>query len=559
MLGSDPLNYLPMLEYFRRYSLIAFIVLILLFFGLIFMVDGLGSMGSGSGPKMLSYKGKGFTQSQVGRQGQEYGKLFLSLFQSSNPSSYQSLVPYMSVMGVNPRGGFNPAEYHGNRLLMADLMKDYGIKPDKEQTETFIKETLFTDQNGEFAETDYLQFIEKKVKRNGLSVQDFNTLVGEIMAVSKLQETLSSGVSINEEISKKTIMLSQQEITFEQFSLPIEKLKEGIQVTEEEVKAYWDENKNNYLSDVQLKVQYVVTDAGITALEMERLEAAKKKATEEGKTEEEIKALTGDLPLDEKTNLINEAGDKIDQLFVNVQNNDGADFLIAAEELGLEVKTTEFFTAENAPFELKLPITSPPGAGTIMNQLGAITTAGATMDSLSNVFSIGEGRFLLAQVTERKDAEPLPYEEVGERAKLDLIEKRATDSIAEEVGKVREQLVSGAEGKDIKELAKELNLEYQKHENTSFRNPVAGDPTSGELFVEAIEVPDNVFSEPIIQDESLNKRAVILRPLGRRYVTSEENKAALESQLSQSSQRMGGLLFRNWFTAQRAQAEIETY
>jgi len=553
-ISSDQIH-ITMLELFRKYSLLAIIVLILLFVGLIFMVDGVGRGGLGSGPKAMSFDGKEYTQSQVERQGVDFGSMCLGLLNINRTN--QSLYPYLQTMGLNPRG-YDPSNYLASRYLLKKISADYGVSVSEEQVEEYIKGTLFVDPNGEFDQAAYSNYIENVVKRAGHGVQEFNDLVGEIISVEKIKGIVGEGYSLNEEVIRQSSLINLQEMTYEQFSLPLAELKEKIEVTEEEVKAYWEENKGNYLTDPEGKVEFVISDANLTVKEAEERAAMKEKARAEGKTEEEIEKITFTLPQEKKDELINTAGELIDNLFDKVQEEDGENFAGTAEQLGLSLQTSEFFTASAPPTVFTTYI---PEARSTIGQQAVTMNPGQQMSSISDIAELSPGSYLIFKVIEKKEAEEKPFEDAKEQAEKDLITKRATDSLEEEVEKMKATFIEKSATEDAGKVALELGLLYAKHEDVTIVSSIPTEPSARILFEEAIQVAVNEFSEPLIQDglEFRVPRAVFVRPLSRAFIDSEENKTQLDAISGRANYEINSIVFYNWFQHQLSQGGYESY
>jgi len=548
-----------MFELFRKYSGIAFVVLILLFIGLIFMVDGVSRGGMGSGPKVMSLDGRDYTYSEVEKQGSDYYNMLMSLLSGGFNGGNEELAPYMmTVARYNPYTGqgIEAADFYANRVLLGKLSKEYGVVAGEEQVTKFIKEKLFADDQGDFDQAGYTEFIEKRVTRYGLGVQDFNTLVGEILSFSQLQKIVGSGYVINEEMIRRTAQINQQEMTYEQYTLPLKKLKAAIQVTDEELKGYWEINKGKYLTKPEAKVQYVVADANIVKKELKGKKKLIDEAKAAGKSEAEIEKITFTLPAEEKTKLINEAGTKVDNLFVSVQNAEGADFVKEAEAIGLKVKTSEFFTQDSAPYEFKIGQGQNPAA--IAMTLPGIPDS---MESLSDVYTIGEGRFLIFQVIEKKEAEPLPYEKAEASAKVDLIDEKAAESLEGEVEKLVAQIEEASKSGKEKQKAKQLGFAYAKRSDINLTTQIEGEKAPHVLFQAATEVATKAFSKPIIQDDAGEgvSRAVVVRPISRQYVESEENKNIVDYQVKAGAGLLDRIAFENWFNNQIQAAGYKKY
>lgn len=546
-----------MLEFFRKYSAFAFIVLIILFIGLVFMVDGVGKSGMGSGPKLMSLNGRAYTHSEVEREGADYLNMLFGLRDAGHVGDGQLVGPYMfAVANFNQRmrSAADAPSFLANRLVLQDLAEKYGVIPSQELIEKTITEKLFLNSEQKFDQAGYDKFIERRVKRYGMGVKDLNTLVGEILSVEKLMGIVGEGYMMDESLLRRNAHIIEQTMSYEQFSFPMDKIKDTITVTEEEIKAYWEENENRYLTDPQVKVEYVITDAGIAKLQADHKKAEIEKAKAEGKTEEEIAKLDTTLPDDQKTDLINAAAMKVDNLFVQTQNDGGGKFFEKnAKELGLEVKTTEFFTAASAPADFKTPSQS----GTPASIATQLSLDPDSMDSVSDFFTLGEGRYLIFRALERIEAQPLAFEDAKDKAKADLISQKLSESMETQTEGLRNQLVEAAKAGKAIEKAKEMGMEYAKRENLKINDRIDGEVEAAQIFIGATEVKVNEFSEPMVQE--ISKRVTFVRPLERSFIETEESKALVSSQVENSGKSLDYIVFSNWFRNELELAQFERF
>ena len=520
-----------MLEFFRKYSAFAFIVLIVLFIGLVFMVDGGLGSGLGSGPKMMSLKGRGYTYSEVERGGADYRNLAFGVAQSAGSVDPELLAPYMSqILQYDPRSGkgTDEAGFFANRLVLKDLATKYGVTPSEAQIEKCIKERVFINSAKQFDQSGYTKFVQNRVKRYGLGVQDLNNLIGEMISMEKLQGVIGSGFVVNEELEQRSSLVSGQTMTFEQFTLPLDGLESAIEVSEEDIKAYWEKSQNNYLTDSQVKVEYVIIDAGL-------------KEGEELSDEEKIKR-------------VNTVVIKSDGLFNSVQDDDGKNFVKHAETLGLEVKTSELFTASTAPEEFKTSGISGSAAAVAQT----LTANSGTMDSISDIFQISEGRLLMFQVIEKVEQEPLPFEKAKEAAKNALVNEKLSESMEELTAGLGNQLATADAAGTLLEKAKELGMTYTKRENAKMYDQFEDDQFSSLIFQSATAVGTGKLSDAVIQDVPQYglSRVVFVKPLERTYVDSEENQAQAAQQIAGTQAGLNNVVFTNWFRNQVKQAEF---
>ena len=85
----------------------------------------------------------------------------------------------------------------------------------------------------------------------------FRELLKEDMLVNEMQNAILSSDFITPNELHTSVALSRQNRDFAWISLPLGDLPKSIEVTEEEVSAYYEENKSSYLSQEQVAIEYI--------------------------------------------------------------------------------------------------------------------------------------------------------------------------------------------------------------------------------------------------------------------------------------------------------------
>lgn len=149
-----------------------------------------------------------------------------------------------------------------------------------------------------------------------------------------------------------------------------------------------------------------------------------------------------------------------------------SDLQVPAEQLGLELKTTDWVSMQELP----------PALNNARVREALNSESVREQDRNSDLLEVAPGRFLALRLEEVKDAEPLPLAEVSAdiRAQLRLRKARArAETLAKEAREAVEQ------GADLAAVAEQLNAEVQ--EETGLQRG-ASEP--------AMEVVDSVFATP---------------------------------------------------------------
>ena len=267
--------------------------------------------------------------------------------------------------------------------------------------------------------------------------------------------------------------------------------REKAEVTDEEIKAYYDENESDFTTkgtnDVEvLRPLDEVRDeiVGILAPERQRELAA------------------------------TDAGDFADLFFR--PGYDGAapasDFAAAAAKLGYAVSTTALFSADEPPV-------SPDLADDFSANVFALEAGGEVSDRVSGVIGAdGASEYFVAELLETSDSHVPDYGEIAARVLADAREDKASRAFQDEVSRVQEALLRGAEeGGDFAAIAATNGLAVGTNFVFTARDAFAGSAPvesphqvaqsmmqlgAGDLSPSPIAVPGGVLFFQVVARES---------------------------------------------------------
>ncbi len=136
-------------------------------------------------------------------------------------------------------------------LILQEAKKLNLIISDEELTRT-IQDMQYFKENNSFSTVIY----EKILKRVGTSPEQFEKDQRDQMLAQKLQQFITSNILVSEEEAKEwydweNALVNINVVQFEPETYT------GIEPTEEEVKAHFEQNKNNYKTDPKIKVKYL--------------------------------------------------------------------------------------------------------------------------------------------------------------------------------------------------------------------------------------------------------------------------------------------------------------
>lgn len=284
-----------MLETFRKYTGLMFVVLILLFIGLVFF----GSSSSQSviaGPKVAFANGKGFTQKEFDRTAKNPVLLLQSLVQRS-PARHAIIEPYLGRLGVVSSPFFEIrltkdqlGAFLVNRIGLQRAMDEYGVAASDDEIQRLIQEDLFQ-LNGKFDYKTYDDFIKDRLPKFGMNEKHLYEILGEIVATQKLAEIMGSGIPTSREHARTAHLFSNQKVSYSLISYRADTFKEDLTPTDEEIKAHWEANKAAFKSKPKRKLTYVLARPDFAELRVKKKqkqdEEAAKNPVEGTPTEED--------------------------------------------------------------------------------------------------------------------------------------------------------------------------------------------------------------------------------------------------------------------------------
>ena len=293
-----------MIENIRKYTGLMIVVLVLLFIGLVFLGDT--ARNSFAGRPVMEVNGVAVSQKEFDRMSGNALQIPSALAQAS-PLSQSSKVIASHYLGdsvlANPMTsaasiltemteylqGSDPGRFLANRIAVREAGLDYGATPGPDEVESFIEKVLFADQDGNFDQVAFSEFMEKKIGRLGIGSRGFNEYVRDLLTAQNIAKILGAGIAVDSSTAATHYSLDKQNITAQQVTLDMLDFEKDLKPTEEEIKAFYEENKENYFSDELRKTTYIFAEPDWQAAYDKQEEEKAKAAEEEKKAAEEAK------------------------------------------------------------------------------------------------------------------------------------------------------------------------------------------------------------------------------------------------------------------------------
>lgn len=294
-----------MIESFRKYTGLMIVVLVLLFIGLVFL-DG-GSISRALGGKPVMQVGdEPISQKDFSRQTAlirlaEFipGKhplprdtrIIASHYLGDSAVDNNQLTAGVVIMEMArflqvgfPFGPTSEDRFITNRMNVRKAGLEYGVTPGDEELESFVENVLFADPEGNFDQEAYNDFLKNGVSQIGGN-RGFTEYIRDLLTARNLAKVIGGGLAPEMETLRLAHDIESQVITGKQVALDAAPLEGKVKPTPEELKAYFEENRDNYKSDELRKVSYVLIEpdweATLAKVTAEKEKAAKEKAAKE--------------------------------------------------------------------------------------------------------------------------------------------------------------------------------------------------------------------------------------------------------------------------------------
>ena len=564
-----------MLENIRKYTGLFIVMLVLIFIGLIFIGNSSGRGGPGSGPVVVKTDTRSYSAKELQKANQQI-RLAQRLANQSNQlggrSSYygsEAALDIFRYLGtLEASSDSEELKRHlVHRSNFEQAKKDFGIAASEDEIQLYQREKIFTNSEGIFDDQAYTTFVDKGLKGLGMTINDVNDFIGDLIAFKALGQILSAGVIADKQASQENALADGQQFSLSVLSLDLETFKKEITPTEEEVKTYWEENKGRYLTEAKRRLTYFTATPDFeTALAKKKEEEATKEKTpteeaaEAEGSEDTEKNIT--LTPAERKKLIDELGLVIDDdiLVTLEQQIEGgapkANLEEQAKKYGYETKTTELLPISELPKEI---LGSIRGTRTLVEQELAtmIISDDNPMDSLSETFGIGTENWLLFRIDEAEEPTVKTFAEAQENAQTDYIQEKAEQALQEGIESAREAVAKAiADGSTLEKAAEAQALKMTEHEDLAANTQLAGEPNTRDIFRLASQTKTGEFSkgETI---EPLKDQALFVYVKEREFVESPQNKQRLERAVESQQVLVRNALLDHWFRAAYDNANVE--
>ncbi len=565
-----------MLENIRKYTILFIVAIVLIFVGLLFLEgNGRGLTGE---PAILQTDEKKYFVADAQKAEQEINLLQNLGSFAQNTGDYLLLQDVFEFIGIMRGTGSEDPTFNTlvNQTTLEKAQAEFGIYPSLEEIEAFQTGTLFVDNEGVYDKEQYDTY-KKTLKRYRLSLNDGNKAIGKLLAFRSLKSMLSTGLRTSEEVAKKLSVSNLQEFDISVLSLELETFKEKLDPSEDELKEYWEVNKGRYLHPPRRAITYLKATPDFDAILAEKKKADAPEKTpdelagEAEMTPEEIsekeKARLDSIALtpQERKTAIDFLGSYIDEYIWTVIDSSSSsdlplekivkdtdfivkypeDFVVKTAKAKTELLTTDLLPIPELPADI---LGSVRGLQETVEQTleKAKPSKADALDALSSTLGIGTDSWLLYRVDKAEPATEKSFEEAKEDVQKDYLEDKSREALTTSLEEAREAVATAlSENKEIEAIATELELELTTHDALTARSTLPAEPNVQEILALARKTPTGEASST----EIIKDRGLFTLVRARRFITNDQNKAAVNRAGQQADNTLSTALTGHYFQA----------
>ena len=542
-----------MIENIRKYQgLVLFFIAIVIISLVVGIKDDLFRGGAG-GHAVYRINGRTYNDKEFQHLGTGAFELVGGLARAGDFSLYQFLME-LSQGATNQEDAAE--KFFVGRMILRDAKNEFGVHPgDDEITDYIRKLKAFSNKDGSFEQATYNNFIEKGIGRLGMTENDLRELASDAIASTRINSIIGGGLTMNKDAVKSAQALDNQQISGSIARLDLAPFEAGIKPTDEEIKSYWENIQDAFMTQSQRNFSYLIvspkpaaaqpaeTIADATLKEKER--EAKKKAKEAAvKEDERVKQKEIDA--------------LVDNFAVELEDQKGAGFEELAAQNGWSVQTTGMFSKDNTPKELDLKLRSSSSNGKVVDELFQIVATADPLSKITQPIAVDKNQWLIARLDGEEKPRAKTFDEAREEARAQFVAEKAAEALKKGAGEAMEKIkASLAAGKSFAESTKDAGIaashvkEFKKIKSST-QPDAASEPR--QLFQSASNADPGTLADLITEQN----RAFVVHVASREVEKDPKAEETLKTQVESSSMQNERLAFTDWLKERTEAAKVES-
>ena len=536
-----------MLEKIKEHNVLFGVAFALMVVGLLFygLDQGVGS----NNPKAVTVNGTSYTYKESVKICTSYNSLAQEL----------QLLAYSHFLGSGSNAAFQP-ELVKKQQVLDEAVQQFGIEVSDQAVNTFLKEKYEAFQvDGKFSQEAYNGFVES-LKNRGLSEADMKKVVLKNIQLGLLLNVFSGGVIPEAGQVQKEVYSTMQTLGFSTITVNKSQLPE-IEITDDELKTFWSENQNQFMSDEKRSLELVyikgekAPKAPVAPAEVKEGEKGYKAYQKKAKAYEKqlAKYEAQKATYDESAKALQ---GKVDGLYDELLAAPDQ-FATLVKEQGFEVVSLTEVTPSSFPKDLRIPRAKVASRSeSFYNLAFEMPWSDNEEFRLSHAYPVSGGGHFIFKLNRIFEPSPLAFEAAKADAKKLLTankQEEALEAFAKETTEKLETLVK--EGKTFEAAATSLSLQTTEVAPFGAQDVSQGLAMNNrDLFFEARLLNVGDFTEPILR----GSQYVIAQVTSKEIELSDMVEEQVET-MSNANLRIGNQVFVAWFNGLVDQADVTTH
>jgi len=554
-----------MIEQIQKYKIIITLSIVAVALGFVLGGSSLIRRASGGGTPILKIAGRTYDNIEYQRLGINSFRLASNLLQTGDFGMYQF------VIGITPGAtnrGDTPEKFFIGRMIVRQAKKEFGVYPsDDEINDHILGMRAFADKDGKFSKESYDRFVAEEMGSLSLIDADLRELISDMLAAKKISAVIGAGLAVNRDIVRQNMKLESQQIDGNLGRLSLDPFEAKIEPTDEQIKAYWEERRDAFMTEELRKFTYFIaapvmppdaatdkpeppeTLAEAAASDEAKKAAAKQKEEQKKKREAEL----AETRRQKQTDLDRLVDDFYFELEKQGEKGGSFEELVKANQW--EIKTTELFTHSKPPADLDLNLRSSSRGGKVADELFRVELTSNPFSKFSQPTACGENQWIVARLESVEKARPKTFEEAKTEARAQYIHDKGVEAMKtvanEAVTKIKDALTAGTSFADAAKNAGISEVKAFTKVNSAYHADTATEPKN--LFEAAGNIDPGTLADPIFEAD----RAFILHVAKREIVKDPAADSRLDGQISSSASQNENAAFTGWIISRTEAAKVE--
>ncbi len=455
------------------------------------------------------------------------------------------LVSTLAGPGLMSRSRFDQSQaerqFVWNLIVLREEARRLGLDPTAEQLrEKIMSLPAFQTEAGQYSEGLRAEFVENQLGPRGFNWAQAEQIIADSIRLEKLQNLLGATAVVDPVQARQFYEFLNRQTLVQVARMDTPQLVGEIEVSDEEIEAYYAGNKAGFLSEPKVVLDYVrfpLPQPEEPEPTADETEADADADAEEGEeTEAEAEDAEPEVDREKLQAVIDKA-----QKFASALFEANQSFHTVAEELGLEVQTTEQFE-----------VGQPPEVLSSIKQVSRAISDLNEDSPNSNVLQSEEAYYVL-HLKEMASPQQLPVEDVRDQIVEILEAEKREEKTIQRSAELKNQLQEAlAAGTDFAEAAEELGFQVSSLDPFTMNEPPQNVANLGIIMQTAARVP----AEKISDWQSAPGGGLFVYVAQREGAPEEQwdtERGRIVSQLESSLQQR---MTQNWFESRLAQADF---